>query len=151
MIVRTMIVRRTRRKRKEKKERRSFKERGLTVEIAWKTGRRVEIRVPCSSVCLGVLNKCKSSAVISRRSFTAGHGETEYSDAYTSFDFTFRQRVFLQATRRGLLTFYLLPAPFKPEPFTNQSLSQSLYFSSLTRVTVKKHNCANDNVKFKMT
>lgn len=48
--------------------------RGLTDEIAWESGRRVEIRVPCSSVCLGDLNKCKSSAVISRRSFTAGHG-----------------------------------------------------------------------------
>ena len=46
MIVPMMIIRRTR-----KKERRSFKEGGLTVEIAWKPGRRVEIRVPCSE-CL---------------------------------------------------------------------------------------------------
>lgn len=28
-------------------------ERGLTDGIAWVPGRRVEIRVPCSSVCLG--------------------------------------------------------------------------------------------------
>lgn len=46
----------------------------MTDKIAWEYGRRVEIRVPCSSVCLGSLNKCKSTAVISRRSFTAGIG-----------------------------------------------------------------------------
>lgn len=80
---------------------------GLTDKIAWEYGRRVEIRVPCSSVCLGSLNKCKSTAVISRRGFSGGRPK-----CYASFDFTYRRRVFLRTARRSTFS---LPASFKQE------------------------------------
>lgn len=79
----------------------------MTDKIAWEYGRRVEIRVPCSSVCLGSLNKCKSTVVISRRGFSGGRPK-----CYASFDFTYRRRVFLRTARRSTFS---LPASFKQE------------------------------------